>query len=230
MNELKENLSSLKGLLQQTLSQQESKQKNDEITQLKKDLEALNGVSQQLVQDERAREVAELKSQISTLKASITARQSATAPPPIPNTRSTLTWTPVDNPKQIPSWQRPTTPTTTTTQTTATAATTATTVPSSPSSSESPDDFPQHTPYSQNYLDIMNTVNEHLPTAELNKRLGIRTDINDKPVGDVPLSKGSKQPRSKPWEKSPTTTTSAVQDVDETSTQKEIEKDQTTDS
>ena len=137
------------------------------------------------------------------LKASITARQSAVAPPPIPSNRSTLTWSPVDYPKQIPSWQRPATPTLsapTTTTSTGQLVGSGHSPPASPDvlQSEEPS---QSTPYSQNYLDIMNTVNEHLPTVELNRRLGIRGDINDKPVGDHPITRGTKQPRSKPWEK-----------------------------
>jgi hypothetical protein len=217
IGELKDTLTSLKQLVQQAAVSQSAKAGDDEIAQLKRELETLTSVVHP-PQDEKSKEIAELKAQISMLKASITARQSAAAPPPIPTNRSTLTWSPGDYPKQIPAWQRPATPTTPTTTTTTTSASVG--QMSSGAQSEL-EDAQNNTPYSQSYLDIMNTVNENLPTAELNKRLGIRSDINDKPVIEQPLSKGSKQPRSKPWE---TKATEELADTKPKETEKEREE------
>jgi hypothetical protein len=58
------------------------------------------------VLDERDKENAELKAQLAALKATLIARQNATAVPSYPNSSHSLNWSPGDQASAIPSWQQ----------------------------------------------------------------------------------------------------------------------------
>jgi len=241
MGELRETLAALKTILPQQQQAHnppaiDTKSAADlEIAELRREIANLSSAVQP-AQDEKSKEVADLKAQVATLKASIIARQSAAAPPPITtgsNSRSTsLNWTPADTPVAIPSWQRTLAgpqPQQTQPQTqlqSQQSGPTGTPPPSPPSASA--DDIHQEGsrqnsephPYSKNFQEIVNAVGDKRMTKEeLNKRLGIRTDINDKPNNkQTVVAKGAKERPSKPWDSGKVTRSSAAENITTTTT------------